>query len=295
MGPSVPLRQRPAAARAAPALSEVLAYRIVFSRRAADRSFYGLKAADGSWRGASPSAPSCAAGPSAMTRRVFVTAMDNVVRAFDRRSGELLWHPSVPFRPTTGPVLLGTTVGSGRRCGSAGVRCGGPAGGSDQAGRVARDSAGVRDSAAGDRHGRCHRQPERAIQAAAGRRIASAPSRAADRAPGRQRACCTAVPTKLSAAALRESRPPGAPRLRVSARGSAPKTTGATGCAPRAAVTPPVDEERLSRHVNHAVATARSSRRSASRSAGSLTQRKNPPRGSAQLTYLQARARARPP
>jgi hypothetical protein len=35
--------------------------------------------------------------------------MDNVVRAFDRGNGALLWHPGLPFRPT-GPVLIGTRL-----------------------------------------------------------------------------------------------------------------------------------------------------------------------------------------
>jgi hypothetical protein len=36
--------------------------------------------------------------------------MDNVARAFDRGNGKMLWHPSVPYRPTTSPVVLGGLV-----------------------------------------------------------------------------------------------------------------------------------------------------------------------------------------
>jgi outer membrane protein assembly factor BamB len=36
--------------------------------------------------------------------------MDNTVRAYRRTNGELLWHPAVPFRPTTGPALVESAV-----------------------------------------------------------------------------------------------------------------------------------------------------------------------------------------
>ena len=93
-----------------PAVSEVLAYpdRLFFG--AADGLFYCLDASDGSlvWRFRVGAVVRGA--PAGDATRIFLTAMDNVVRAFDRHSGKLLWHPSVPFRPTTGPVLLGETV-----------------------------------------------------------------------------------------------------------------------------------------------------------------------------------------
>jgi outer membrane protein assembly factor BamB len=93
-----------------PGLSEVLAYPDRVFVGAADGKFYCLKTADGAidWRfhiGAV-----LRGRPIGEGNRIFATAMDNVVRAFDRRSGALLWHPTVPFRPTTGPVLLGSIV-----------------------------------------------------------------------------------------------------------------------------------------------------------------------------------------
>jgi outer membrane protein assembly factor BamB len=93
-----------------PAVSEVLAYPDRLFVGAADRKFYCLNAADGSlvWR--FPIGAVLRGQPVGDGTRVFITAMDNVVSAFDRRAGHLLWHASVPFRPTTGPVLLGTTL-----------------------------------------------------------------------------------------------------------------------------------------------------------------------------------------
>src|SRR5262249_42138805 len=35
---------------------------------------------------------------------------DNVVRAFDRRSGAMRWHADIRVRPTDGPTVIGTTV-----------------------------------------------------------------------------------------------------------------------------------------------------------------------------------------
>ena len=95
--------------------------------------------------------------------------MDNVVRAFDRRTGALLWHPSVPFRPTTGPVLHGTTVlvpGA-----AAEIR------GFDVAGRPAgqiklEEALAIPPVFAAARRrsrpGGCHRQPEWPVEAPAG-------------------------------------------------------------------------------------------------------------------------------
>jgi outer membrane protein assembly factor BamB len=93
-----------------PAVSEVLAYPDRLFVGAADGLFYCLNASDGSlgWRFRIGAV--LRGGPVGDATRVFTTAMDNVVRGFNRQSGALLWHPSVPFRPTTGPVLLGETV-----------------------------------------------------------------------------------------------------------------------------------------------------------------------------------------
>lgn len=93
-----------------PGVSEVLAYPDRIFVGAADRIFYCLKASDGTLDWRFPIGAVLRGRPVGDGKRIFTTAMDNVVRAFDRRKGTLLWHPSVPFRPTTGPVLHGTTV-----------------------------------------------------------------------------------------------------------------------------------------------------------------------------------------
>jgi outer membrane protein assembly factor BamB len=94
----------------APALSEVLAFADRVFVGSSDKWFYALNAADGDMAWRQRIGTTLRGRPAADASRIFVTAMDNVLRAFDRRSGSLLWHPSVPFRPTTGPVLIGTTV-----------------------------------------------------------------------------------------------------------------------------------------------------------------------------------------
>jgi putative pyrroloquinoline-quinone binding quinoprotein/putative pyrroloquinoline-quinone-binding quinoprotein len=94
----------------APGVSEVLAFPDRLFVGAADGIFYCLKASDGSvdWRFRIGAV--LRGRPVSDGTRIYISAMDNVVRAFDRRTGALLWHPSVPFRPTTSPVLLGATL-----------------------------------------------------------------------------------------------------------------------------------------------------------------------------------------
>ena len=48
--------------------------------------------------------------PDVDERRVYFAALDNEVRALDRESGALRWHRGVPFRPSSGPIVLGTAV-----------------------------------------------------------------------------------------------------------------------------------------------------------------------------------------
>jgi outer membrane protein assembly factor BamB len=47
---------------------------------------------------------------SADDRRVFFTSLDTVLRALDRGHGAQLWRRPLPWRPRSGPVLLGTTA-----------------------------------------------------------------------------------------------------------------------------------------------------------------------------------------
>jgi outer membrane protein assembly factor BamB len=41
--------------------------------------------------------------------RVFVATMDNLVRAFDRRTGSIVWHEPLPYRPVA-PAIVGSTL-----------------------------------------------------------------------------------------------------------------------------------------------------------------------------------------
>ncbi len=91
------------------AVSEVLAFsdRIYFG--SADKFFYCFHADDGEWDwhkrvGAVPRGR-----PAAEGTHLFVTSIDNTLRAYDRNSGALLWHPSVPFRPAA-PIVVGSAV-----------------------------------------------------------------------------------------------------------------------------------------------------------------------------------------
>jgi hypothetical protein len=41
---------------------------------------------------------------------VFIASLDNALRAFDRRDGALRWYKGVPFRPSSGPIVVGSAV-----------------------------------------------------------------------------------------------------------------------------------------------------------------------------------------
>lgn len=75
-----------------------------------DRYFYCLDAGDGDveWRARVGAA--VRGRPAIDADRVYFAAMDNLVRAVDRVDGALKWQAGLPFRPSAGPVLLGTLV-----------------------------------------------------------------------------------------------------------------------------------------------------------------------------------------
>jgi outer membrane protein assembly factor BamB len=43
-------------------------------------------------------------------RHIYFTALDNMIYALSRRTGTVLWRKGLPYRPTAGPVLIGTAV-----------------------------------------------------------------------------------------------------------------------------------------------------------------------------------------
>lgn len=90
--------------------TEVLAFADRVYVGSADKRFYCLKAATGEvdWQ-FFVGAPS-RGRPAADARHVYVGAMDNLVRAFDRRSGAMKWHADARFRPTDGPTVIGAVV-----------------------------------------------------------------------------------------------------------------------------------------------------------------------------------------
>ncbi len=92
-------------------LSEVLAFPDLILFGTGDRSFFGLRAVDGELDWQRVRLGSIVRGrPIADEHHVYVAAMDNTLRAYRRGNGALLWHPSVPFRPTTGPTLIDGAV-----------------------------------------------------------------------------------------------------------------------------------------------------------------------------------------
>ncbi len=75
-----------------------------------DNFFYALDERQGRrrWRWRSGGDPIGEA--SADERRVFFSSLDTVVRALDRGHGAQLWRRPLPWRPRSGPLLVGTTA-----------------------------------------------------------------------------------------------------------------------------------------------------------------------------------------
>jgi len=92
-------------------LSEVLALPNAIFFGTDDKWFFCLSAADGERVWQRVRLGSLVRGrPIADENHVYVASMDNTLRAYRRTNGALLWHPNVPFRPTTGPVLIDSAV-----------------------------------------------------------------------------------------------------------------------------------------------------------------------------------------
>lgn len=93
----------------AEAPAEVLAFADRLYLGVGDEYFYCLDAETGatSWR--YPTGSALLGRPAADKARVFVVGLDNMVRGFDRRTGAA-WRARTPYRPTTGPVVVGSSV-----------------------------------------------------------------------------------------------------------------------------------------------------------------------------------------
>jgi outer membrane protein assembly factor BamB len=77
---------------------------------ASDKVLYKLSATTGDEKWSYPVRASIRGRVATDGERVFVTALDNMVRALDLESGALKWQIGLPYRPLTGPVVAGSTV-----------------------------------------------------------------------------------------------------------------------------------------------------------------------------------------
>src|SRR5262249_9556953 len=75
-----------------------------------DNFFYCLLAKDRTiaWRW--PTGGDVSGPPAADERHVFFVALDNVLRAMDRKSGAQVWMRPLPVRPNAGVVLAGSSL-----------------------------------------------------------------------------------------------------------------------------------------------------------------------------------------
>ena len=77
----------------------------------ADKYFYCLRTGDGAIEWHQRIGAMLRGKPAADEARVYVVALDNLLRAFDRGTGSASWSPrAVPFRPTAGPVVFGDAI-----------------------------------------------------------------------------------------------------------------------------------------------------------------------------------------
>jgi outer membrane protein assembly factor BamB len=90
--------------------TEVLAFADRVYVGSVDKYFYCLKAPTGDVDWAYRVGSAVRGKPAADAAQVYITAIDNMVRAFDRRSGALRWQKDAAFRPTIGPFVVGNAV-----------------------------------------------------------------------------------------------------------------------------------------------------------------------------------------
>jgi outer membrane protein assembly factor BamB len=72
--------------------------------------FYALLASSGRIEDQRPLGSEVRGRVAVDDQHVYVTALDNMVRAFKRRGGSVRWQKGLPYRPASGPVLVGNTV-----------------------------------------------------------------------------------------------------------------------------------------------------------------------------------------
>lgn len=75
-----------------------------------DKMFYSLIASTGRIEDHLPLGSEVRGRVAVDDQHVYLTALDNMVRAFKRRGGSVRWRKGLPYRPVSGPVLVGNTV-----------------------------------------------------------------------------------------------------------------------------------------------------------------------------------------
>ena len=75
-----------------------------------DKFFYSLYASSGRIEYRDPIGAIVRGRATVDDRHVYFVAMDHLLRALSRRSGNEQWHKGLPYRPAAGPVLIGTRV-----------------------------------------------------------------------------------------------------------------------------------------------------------------------------------------
>jgi outer membrane protein assembly factor BamB len=71
---------------------------------------HSVSLTDGRIRWTQRAGADTAGAPVADDKLIYFTALDNMLRALDRRSGNLRWSRSLPTRPTSGPLRTGDVV-----------------------------------------------------------------------------------------------------------------------------------------------------------------------------------------
>ena len=89
--------------------SEVLAFSDRVYVGSADKVFYCLKADDAGHDWKSRAGAMLRGRPVAEGTRIFITSIDNLLRAYDGNDGALQWYRSLPFRPAA-PAVIGTAI-----------------------------------------------------------------------------------------------------------------------------------------------------------------------------------------
>jgi outer membrane protein assembly factor BamB len=90
--------------------TEVLAFVDRVYVGSVDKKFYCLKAPTGEVDWVYTVGSAVRGKPTADAAHVYITAIDNMVRAFDRKNGARRWQKDARFRPTIGPFVVGSAV-----------------------------------------------------------------------------------------------------------------------------------------------------------------------------------------